>query len=127
MDNTAAKPAARAEHGNPNLHHHPETLRRRGLLVTIGRTVDRDAELHPLVRWQFVGGLNEEERRALLFTSVVDGAAALLPFPSWSEPSRRRAAPSTQPAWLSAERRRKGVRPETRFRPDFNESGGEKE
>ena len=28
--------------------------------------------MHPLVRWQFQGGLREEERRAFLFTNVVD-------------------------------------------------------
>ena len=29
------------------------------------------AELHPLVRWQFQGGLDEDQRRAFLFTHVV--------------------------------------------------------
>ena len=29
--------------------------------------------MHPLVRWQFQGGLREDERRAFLFTNVVDG------------------------------------------------------
>ena len=30
-------------------------------------------ELHPLVRWMFQGGLHEDQRRAFLFTNVVDG------------------------------------------------------
>jgi 4-hydroxy-3-polyprenylbenzoate decarboxylase len=41
--------------------------------VTVDRAIDKDAELHPLVRWQFVGGLDERDRRAFLFTNVVDG------------------------------------------------------
>ena len=31
----------------------------------------KDSELHPLARWQFQGGLHEDERRAFLFTNVV--------------------------------------------------------
>ena len=43
-----------------------------GLLVRIDREVNKDTELHPLVRWQFQGGLDEDERRAFLFTNVVE-------------------------------------------------------
>jgi UbiD family decarboxylase len=57
----------------PDLHEHLEALRRHGLLLTVDRAVDKDAELHPLVRWQFVGGLPEHERKAFLFTRVTDG------------------------------------------------------
>ena len=59
--------------GYPDLHEHLDALRQRGLLVTVDRAIDKDAELHPLVRWQFVGGLNERDRRAFLFTNVTDG------------------------------------------------------
>ena len=45
-----------------------------GLLTRIERKIDKDSELHPLVRWQFQGGLSEDKRRAFLFTNVVDGA-----------------------------------------------------
>jgi len=45
-----------------------------GLLTRIDRPIDKDTELHPLVRWQFQGGLAEAQRRAFLFTNVVDGA-----------------------------------------------------
>src|SRR5579872_342460 len=45
-----------------------------GLLTRIDRAIDKDRELHPLVRWQFQGGLAEEQRRAFLFTNVVDGS-----------------------------------------------------
>ncbi len=46
--------------------------KREGLLRRIERAVNKDTELHPLVRWQFQGGLEEDERRAFLFTNVVD-------------------------------------------------------
>ena len=36
-----------------------QELKKRGLLVTIDRPVDKDAEWHPLVRWQFVGDIAE--------------------------------------------------------------------
>jgi 4-hydroxy-3-polyprenylbenzoate decarboxylase len=32
--------------------------------------VNKESELHPLVRWQFQGGLKENQRRAFLFTNV---------------------------------------------------------
>ncbi len=57
----------------PDLHEHLDALRGRGLLLTIEEPIDKDAELHPIVRWQFVGGLDEPERRAFLFTNIVDG------------------------------------------------------
>ncbi|MCC7487707.1 MAG: UbiD family decarboxylase [Burkholderiales bacterium] len=59
--------------GYPDLHEHLATLAKRGLLVTIDEPVDKDSELHPLVRWQFVGGLDEPERRAFLFRRIHDG------------------------------------------------------
>jgi UbiD family decarboxylase len=62
-----------AKRGYADLHEHLEALKARGLLVTVDRPIDKDAELHPLVRWQFVGGLPETERKAFLFTNVVDG------------------------------------------------------
>jgi 4-hydroxy-3-polyprenylbenzoate decarboxylase len=57
----------------PDLHDHLEALKKKGLLVTIEEKIDKDAELHPLVRWQFVGGMAEAERKAFLFTNIVDG------------------------------------------------------
>jgi UbiD family decarboxylase len=57
----------------PDLHEHLATLKARGLLITVDRKVDKDSELHPLVRWQFVGGMEESERKAFLFTNIVDG------------------------------------------------------
>ena len=51
---------------------HLAALEANGLLVRVDRPINKDTELHPLVRWQFIGGIPEEERRAFLFTNVVD-------------------------------------------------------
>src|SRR5580692_6431763 len=51
---------------------HLARLEAAGLLLRIDRAINKDTELHPLVRWQFQGGLDEDERRAFLFTNVVD-------------------------------------------------------
>ncbi|MGE5523011.1 MAG: UbiD family decarboxylase [Rhodospirillaceae bacterium] len=57
----------------PDLHEHLDELKKRGLLTVVERVIDKDAELHPLVRWQFVGGMPEAQRKAFLFTNIVDG------------------------------------------------------
>ena len=67
--------------GYADLHEHLDVLRREGLLLTIDRPVDKDSELHPLVRWQYVGGIEEQERKAFLFTHVVDGRGRRYRFP----------------------------------------------
>src|SRR5229473_688153 len=51
---------------------HLALLEANGLLVCIDRPINKDTELHPLVRCQFLGGIPEEERRAFFFTNVVD-------------------------------------------------------
>ncbi|MDH3701719.1 MAG: UbiD family decarboxylase [Alphaproteobacteria bacterium] len=43
-----------------------------GLLVTVDREIDKDRHMHALVRWQFRGGIPETERKAFLFTNIVD-------------------------------------------------------
>ena len=57
-----------------DIQQHLALLEAQGLLVRIDRPIDKDTELHPLVRWQFQGGLPEDQRRAFLFTNVVDGS-----------------------------------------------------
>ncbi len=61
-----------AKHYN-DLHAHIAELERHDLLVRVEREIDKDSEMHPLVRWQFVGGMKEEDRKAFLFTNIVDG------------------------------------------------------
>ncbi len=58
--------------GYPDLHDHVEALRKAGLLVEIDIEINKDTEMHPLVRWQFRGGIAEEDRKAFLFTNVTD-------------------------------------------------------
>ncbi len=55
----------------PDLHDHLATLEREGLLVRVQRPINKDTELHPLVRWQFRGGIPEAQRKAFLFEQVV--------------------------------------------------------
>jgi len=71
---TKAKEAARRApaRGYPDLRDHLKTLDEQGLLVTVEREINKDTELHPLVRWQFRGGIDEKDRKAFLFTNVVD-------------------------------------------------------
>ena len=63
----------RATRSYRDLHEHLQALEKRGLIRTIERLIDKDSELHPLVRWQFVGGLDEQDRKAFLFTNITDG------------------------------------------------------
>ena len=53
---------------------HLAALEAQGLVTRIDRPINKDTELHPLVRWQFQGGLAEDQRRAFLFTNVIDSA-----------------------------------------------------
>src|ERR1700739_175783 len=66
--------AASAQKTRPRLdfQEHLADLEARGLLTRIDHPVNKDAELHPLVRLQFIGGIPEAERRAFLFTHVTD-------------------------------------------------------
>src|SRR5436190_23166089 len=56
----------------PDLHDHVLTLKEAGQLITVDRQINKDTEMHPLVRWQFRGGIEEKDRKAFLFTNVVD-------------------------------------------------------
>src|SRR5580698_9835372 len=60
--------------GYADLHEHIARLDAAGLLYRIDEPVNKDTEMHPLVRWQFRGGIAEADRKAFLFTNVVDGA-----------------------------------------------------
>jgi UbiD family decarboxylase len=57
----------------PDLHDHIRALDAAGLLIKIDRPINKDTEMHPLVRWQFRGGIEEKDRKAFLFTNVIDG------------------------------------------------------
>ena len=53
----------------------PEHLARlevAGLVRRIEAPVNKDTELHPLVRWQYRGGIPDEDRKAFVFSQVTD-------------------------------------------------------
>ncbi len=47
-----------ATRGDPDLHEHIEKIHEAGLLPRIDQPVNKDAEMHPLVRWQCLGGFD---------------------------------------------------------------------
>jgi 4-hydroxy-3-polyprenylbenzoate decarboxylase len=63
---------ARDSRGYPDLHDHVLALADAGLLVIVDEPVNKDTEMHPLVRWQYRGGIEERDRKAFLFTQPVD-------------------------------------------------------
>src|SRR3954452_15074301 len=56
----------------PTLGEYVEALDKAGKLVRVTTPINKDTELHPLVRLQF-RGLPESQRKAFLFENVVDG------------------------------------------------------
>src|SRR2546426_5029554 len=74
----AERPTRAAAHGYPDLREHLAALERAGLLVRVKRPMLAETEIHPLVRWQYRGGLPEEDWRAFLFENVrtVKGGAS---------------------------------------------------
>ena len=61
-------------HTYPDLHDQLRMLDEAGLLIRVDVPINKDTELHPLMRWQFRGGLDESDRKAMLFTNVVDSS-----------------------------------------------------
>src|SRR5690242_1407522 len=72
--------AAVSLEGAGELRAHLRELERRGKLLRISRPIDKDTEMHPLVRWQF-RGLPESERKAFLFEDVRDSRGRTLAYP----------------------------------------------
>lgn len=56
----------------PDLHAHIAALEKQGLLFRVKRPINKDTEMHALVRWQFRGGIPEAQRKAFLFENVTD-------------------------------------------------------
>ena len=111
--NTDARRAGNASSSPPpDFQSHLAALDAQGLLVRVDRPIDKDTELHPLVRWQFQGGLAEDQRRAFLFTNVVDSsgrrydipvvAGALSASPRIYAAGMGRPVEEIEAAWLSA-------------------------
>ena len=55
-----------------NLSEHLLHLEEKGLLIRVKKEIVKETELHPLVRWQYRGGIPEKERKAFLFENVID-------------------------------------------------------
>src|SRR3954464_4002401 len=62
-----------AKRSYPDLHDHVAALEKAGQLIRVDRPINKDTEMHPLVRWQFRGGIEEKNRKAFLFTQPTDG------------------------------------------------------
>jgi 4-hydroxy-3-polyprenylbenzoate decarboxylase len=56
----------------PDLHEHLLALARENRLVVVDEPINKDTEMHPLVRWQYRGRIPEPERKAFLFTQPTD-------------------------------------------------------
>ena len=67
----------------PTLGDYVEGLDKAGKLVRVTIPINKDTELHPLVRLQF-RGLPESQRKAFLFENVIDAAAASTTSRCWS-------------------------------------------
>jgi UbiD family decarboxylase len=67
-----AKKEAAGKRGYRDLQDHIKALDDAGLLRVIDAPINKDTEMHPLVRWQFRGGIPEADRKAFLFTNVTD-------------------------------------------------------
>src|ERR1700760_3424996 len=110
--NTGSAPRGETATAPRDFQEHLARLEARGLLTRIDRPINKDTELHPLARWQFQGGLPESERRAFLFTNVVDSAGrrvdmplavgALAPNAEIHAPAMGRSVEEIGTAWTEA-------------------------
>lgn len=73
--------SAPGSRGYRDLQQHMAALDEAGLLVRVDRPINKDAHMHALVRWQFRGGIPEAERKAFLFTNIVDAKGRAFDLP----------------------------------------------
>lgn len=64
--------AGEPERGYPDLRDHLRNLLAADRLHVIDEPINKDSEMHPLVRWQYRGGIGEADRKAFLFTDPTD-------------------------------------------------------
>jgi 4-hydroxy-3-polyprenylbenzoate decarboxylase len=65
-------PRAAPPRAYPDLHDQVKALDEAGLLLRVDIPINKDTEMHALMRWQFRGGMAEGDRKAMLFTNIVD-------------------------------------------------------
>ncbi len=93
-----------------DLHEHVLALAHAGLLIIVDEPINKDTEMHPLVRWQYRGGIAEPERKAFLFTQPTDSKGrrfdiSVLVIASGSPSrSRRSARPGSRPLPIRSRR-----------------------
>jgi len=63
---------ARAERAYADLHEHVAALADAGLLHVVDEAINKDTEIHPLVRWQYRGGIAADQRKAFFFARPSD-------------------------------------------------------
>ena len=78
---TSAERSAPPERAYMDLHDQVRALDEAGLLIRVDVPINKDTEMHPLMRWQFRGGIDENDRKAMLFTNVVDSKGKHFDFP----------------------------------------------
>src|SRR5215467_10337654 len=102
----------------PTLGQYVEGLEQAGKLVRVTVPINKDTELHPLVRLQF-RGLPESQRKAFLFENVTDARGRSYDIPvlvgamagsgrstRWAGAARSRKSPRSGAArWRSRSRR----------------------
>src|SRR5258706_6981534 len=64
-----------------DLRAHLKALDDEGLLQRVSCPINKDTELFPLVRWQFRGGIREDQRRGWLFENIVDSNGKKYSYP----------------------------------------------
>ena len=64
--------ASSGKRGYRDLQQHIEALKALNLLFVVDDPVNKDTEMSALVRWQFRGGLREDQRKAFLFNKPTD-------------------------------------------------------
>jgi len=67
--------------GYRDYQEHLAELEKAGLLRTVDRAINKDTEMHPLVRWQFRGGIPESDRKAWMFTNITDSRGGKYDYP----------------------------------------------
>ena len=86
----------------PDLHEHLLALAREGLLTIVDEPINKDTEMHPLVRWQYRGGIPEADRRAFLFTQPTDSKGKRFQMPVLVAGTRCQSGCLSRRIWKAA-------------------------
>jgi len=84
---SGASSSSSAKTSYPDLHDHIAALEKAGQLIRVDRPINKDTEMHPLVRWQFRGGIEKRTARRSCSPTSSTRRAANTTFPFWSATS----------------------------------------